>query len=72
MIERFDAASLRWPFPLRLLYLAVKWYLVCTGAFVLVGAWVMKMGPWFTALAILGPLLYGFLSGWQKSRGTDG
>lgn len=63
MIEKIDAASLRWPAPVRWFYLLIKWTLVCLGALFLWLSFVAKAGFFWGSMLIVGPLLWGCLQG---------
>ena len=43
-MARLDARARRWPVPLFLVYLAVKWYLVFAGAFGLLMWYLHRLG----------------------------
>ena len=67
-LAELDARSRLWWWPLRTLYLLIKWTLVALGAYVLVGhfviTWGWAAGLWF----LLAPLVYGLYLGWPTAR----
>lgn len=63
-----DTRCPSWPWPLRVLYLTVKWGLVALGAYLLVGyyitTWGWAAGAWF----ILAPFAWGLYRGFTIPR----
>lgn len=67
-IERLDARAAAWPWPLRGLYLLVKWTLAGIGAYLLVGHFVLTWG-WFAGLwFLIAPFLDGLVQGLKASE----
>lgn len=62
-LDVLDARVGAWPWPLRWLYVFMKWSLSGLGAYFLVGHFVLEWG-WFAGLwFFIGPLLAGMTAG---------